>query len=73
MTYRAYRRGDPAPDHRWGEKQIIPDAFVLDPTSKHNEGGPPSHAAYGYFGWIGKTKADIDAFFAAGQSPAGTR
>ena len=52
---------------RWGEKQILSDAFVLDSTMKHNEGGPPIHAAYGYLWWVKKTKADQDAFFAAGS------
>jgi CubicO group peptidase (beta-lactamase class C family) len=52
---------------RWGEKQILSDAFVLDSTMKHNEGGPPIRAAYGYLWWVKKTKADQDSFFAAGS------
>jgi CubicO group peptidase (beta-lactamase class C family) len=52
---------------RWGAEQIVSNAFVLDSTTKHNEGGPPTNAAYGYFWWITKTKTDLDAFFAAGS------
>jgi CubicO group peptidase (beta-lactamase class C family) len=52
---------------RWGERQIASDAFVLDSTAKHNEGGPPTHAAYGYLWWVEKTKTGLDAFFAAGS------
>jgi CubicO group peptidase (beta-lactamase class C family) len=53
---------------RWGDKQIVSKAFVLDSTTRQSEGGPPSNAAYGYFWWIGKTKTGDDAFFAAGQN-----
>ena len=53
---------------RWGENQIVSDAFVIDSTTKHNEGGAPSHAAYGYFWWTKPTKAGLDAFFAAGHN-----
>ncbi len=52
---------------RWGDKQIVSNAFVLDSTTMHNEGGPPTNAAYGYFWWVKKTKTDLDAFFAAGS------
>ena len=53
---------------RWGDRQIVSKAFVLDSTAKHSEGGPPSDAAYGYLWWIGKTRTGEDAFFAAGQN-----
>jgi len=53
---------------RWGENQIVSDAFVIDSTTKHNEGGAPSHDAYGYFWWTKPTKAGLDAFFAAGHN-----
>jgi CubicO group peptidase (beta-lactamase class C family) len=33
---------------QWQGKQIVSHAFVRDSTSKHNDGGPPTHAAYGY-------------------------
>jgi CubicO group peptidase (beta-lactamase class C family) len=52
---------------RWGDKQIVSEDFVRDSTAKHNEGGPPVHAAYGYFWWV-TSKADPDAFFAAGRN-----
>jgi CubicO group peptidase (beta-lactamase class C family) len=53
---------------RWGDRQIVSKAFVLDSTAKHSEGGLPSDAAYGYLWWIGKTRTGEDAFFAAGQN-----
>lgn len=52
---------------RWGDKQIVSEDFVRDSTAKHNEGGPPVHAAYGYFWWV-TSKTDPDAFFAAGHN-----
>ncbi|HYA73447.1 MAG TPA: serine hydrolase, partial [Roseiarcus sp.] len=53
---------------RWGDQQIVSSAFVRDSLAKHNEGGLPVNAAYGYLWWIGKTKTGDDAFFAAGQN-----
>ena len=52
---------------RWGDRQLVSNEFVADSTTKHNEGGPPVHAAYGYMWWMKKTKTDLDAFFAAGS------
>jgi CubicO group peptidase (beta-lactamase class C family) len=52
---------------RWGDKQIVSEDFVRDSTAKHNDGGPPVHAAYGYLWWI-TNQADPDAFFAAGHN-----
>jgi CubicO group peptidase (beta-lactamase class C family) len=37
--------------------------MVLNPGSS----SPPTQAAYGYLWWVKKTKADQDAFFAAGS------
>jgi CubicO group peptidase (beta-lactamase class C family) len=51
---------------RWSEREIVSESYVLDSTSKHNDGGPPVNAAYGYLWWINKTKTNLDAFFAAG-------
>jgi CubicO group peptidase (beta-lactamase class C family) len=53
---------------RWGDSQIVSEAFALDSTARHNEGGLPSNAAYGYFWWVGKTKSGLEAFFAAGHN-----
>jgi CubicO group peptidase (beta-lactamase class C family) len=50
---------------RWEDKKIVSDAYVQDSTTKHNEGGPPVKAAYGYQWWVSKT--NLDAFFAAGH------
>jgi CubicO group peptidase (beta-lactamase class C family) len=52
---------------RWGGRQIVSQAYVLDSTARHNDGGPPVRAAgYGYQWWIGKTAANLEAFFASG-------
>jgi CubicO group peptidase (beta-lactamase class C family) len=51
---------------RWGNRQIVSEAYVRDSTAMHNDGGPPVRAAYGYQWWVGKTGTDLDAFFAAG-------
>jgi CubicO group peptidase (beta-lactamase class C family) len=52
---------------RWGDKQIVSSDYVVDSTSKHNDGGPPVRAAaYGYLWWVKQTKTGLDAFFAAG-------
>jgi CubicO group peptidase (beta-lactamase class C family) len=51
---------------RWGDTQIVSSDYVADSTAKHNEGGPPTGAAYGYLWWVTQTKIGLDAFFAAG-------
>jgi CubicO group peptidase (beta-lactamase class C family) len=51
---------------RWGDKQIVSESFVADSTTKHNDGGPPTNAGYGYLWWISRTKTNLPAFFAAG-------
>jgi len=52
---------------RWNGAQIVSEAFVRDSTTRHNDGGPPTHAAYGYQWWVSKTATGLDAFFAAGH------
>jgi CubicO group peptidase (beta-lactamase class C family) len=49
---------------RWGETQLVSEKYVQDSTSKHNDGGPPVNAAYGYQWWVKETNPN--AFFAAG-------
>ncbi|HEY6256696.1 MAG TPA: serine hydrolase [Xanthobacteraceae bacterium] len=51
---------------RWRDTQLVSSDYVADSTSKHNDGGPPTHSAYGYLWWTKRTKTDLDAFFAAG-------
>jgi CubicO group peptidase (beta-lactamase class C family) len=51
---------------RWRGAQIVSNAYVLDSTKKHSDGGPPVNAAYGYLWWIENTGANPGAFFAAG-------
>jgi CubicO group peptidase (beta-lactamase class C family) len=52
---------------RWGDRQIVSEAFVAESTTKQNEGGPPVNTGYGYLWWIDKTKTNLSAFFAAGS------
>jgi CubicO group peptidase (beta-lactamase class C family) len=49
---------------RWGETQIVSEAYVKDSTTRHSDGGPPLNAAYGYQWWISRTG---DVFFASGK------
>jgi CubicO group peptidase (beta-lactamase class C family) len=49
---------------RWGETQIVSDSYVQDSTTRHNDGGPPLGAAYGYQWWISKNG---NVFFASGK------
>jgi CubicO group peptidase (beta-lactamase class C family) len=48
---------------RWGDTQIVSAAYVRDSTTRHNDGGPPVDAGYGYQWWIGKNG---NVFFASG-------
>lgn len=50
----------------WDNKQIVSSDYVADSTAKHNDGGAPTGAAYGYLWWLTQTKTGQDAFFAAG-------
>jgi CubicO group peptidase (beta-lactamase class C family) len=52
---------------RWGDRRLVSNEFVVDSITKHNDGGPPTHSAYGYLWWTKKTKTGLDAFFAAGS------
>jgi CubicO group peptidase (beta-lactamase class C family) len=51
---------------RWDNKQIVSSDYVADSTAKHNDGGAPIGAVYGYLWWLKQTKTGLDAFFAAG-------
>jgi CubicO group peptidase (beta-lactamase class C family) len=51
---------------RWGNEQIVSEAFVAESTTKQIDGGPPVNAGYGYLWWIDSTKTNLAAFFAAG-------
>jgi CubicO group peptidase (beta-lactamase class C family) len=48
---------------RWGDTQIVSADYVRDSTTRHNDGGPPANAGYGYQWWISKNG---NVFFAAG-------
>ncbi len=50
---------------RWGDTQIVSAAYVGDSTTRHNEGGSPLNAGYGYQWWISKSGS---VFFASGKS-----
>lgn len=49
---------------RWGEMQIVSADYVQDSTTRHNDGGPPLNAGYGYQWWISENG---NVFFAAGK------
>src|SRR6185437_15881385 len=52
---------------RWGDRQIVSDAYVQDSTTRHSDGGPPVKVAgYGYQWWVSQTRSGADAFFASG-------
>jgi CubicO group peptidase (beta-lactamase class C family) len=48
---------------RWGDTQIVSASYVQDSTTRHNDGGPPINAGYGYQWWISKNG---NVFFASG-------
>jgi CubicO group peptidase (beta-lactamase class C family) len=48
---------------RWGDTQIVSADYVRDSTTRHNDGGPPVNAGYGYQWWISKNG---NVFFASG-------
>jgi CubicO group peptidase (beta-lactamase class C family) len=52
---------------RWGDKQIVSAGYVADSTAKHNDGGAPVRASYGYLWWVRHGDTGPDAFFAAGK------
>ncbi len=49
---------------RWGDTQIVSADYVQDSTTRHNDGGPPVNAGYGYQWWISKNG---NVFFASGK------
>ncbi len=53
---------------RWGAAQIVSGRYIASATTRLNEGGPPFGASYGYLWWIGRTRSQLDAWFAAGQN-----
>jgi CubicO group peptidase (beta-lactamase class C family) len=50
---------------RWEATQIVSAAYVQDSTTRHNDGGPPVNAGYGYQWWISKNG---NVFFASGKN-----
>jgi CubicO group peptidase (beta-lactamase class C family) len=53
---------------QWRGKRLVSESYVLDSTARHNDGGPPVNAAYGYLWWVGSTNDNLRAFFAAGHN-----
>jgi CubicO group peptidase (beta-lactamase class C family) len=51
---------------RWRDLQVVSEAYVLDSTRKHNEGGEPARAGYGYLWWTKPIGNGSPAYFAAG-------
>jgi CubicO group peptidase (beta-lactamase class C family) len=52
---------------QWRGKPIVSDTYVRDSTTKHNDGGSPVRASYGYLWWVGFTRDNLATFFAAGH------
>jgi CubicO group peptidase (beta-lactamase class C family) len=52
---------------RWRERQVVSEAYVLDSTRKHIDGGEPAHAGYGYLWWTRPTRDGLLAYFASGS------
>jgi CubicO group peptidase (beta-lactamase class C family) len=52
----------------WRGKPVVSESYVLDSTLRHNDGGPPVNAAYGYLWWVGPATDPLRAFFAAGHN-----
>ena len=51
---------------RWRERQVVSEAYVLDSTHKHSDGGEPANAGYGYLWWTRQTRDGSPAYFASG-------
>jgi len=51
----------------WRARQVVSEAYVLDSTRKHSDGGEPAHAGYGYLWWTRRTQDGSPAYFAAGS------
>ena len=51
---------------RWRERQVVSEAYVLDSTHKHSDGGEPANAGYGYLWWTKPIRDGSRAYFAAG-------
>jgi CubicO group peptidase (beta-lactamase class C family) len=51
---------------RWGERQVVSKAYVLDSTRKHIDGGEPVPAGYGYLWWTRTIRDGSVAYFASG-------
>jgi CubicO group peptidase (beta-lactamase class C family) len=51
----------------WNGASIVSGEYVADSTMRHNDGGPPVRADYGYLWWVGRTRAQLDTYFAAGS------
>jgi CubicO group peptidase (beta-lactamase class C family) len=51
---------------RWRQRQVVSEAYVLDSTRKHSDGGEPANAGYGYLWWTKQIRDGSLAYFAAG-------
>jgi len=50
----------------WGNKQIVPQGFVMAATQPQNAGGPPVSRPYGYMWWVLPSSAPRKTFMASG-------
>lgn len=53
---------------RWGDRQLLPAAYVADATRPQNGGGPPVDMPYGYLWWVLPREAPRRTFLASGYS-----
>jgi len=53
---------------RWGDRQILPRAYVAEATRAQNRGGPPVSMPYGYLWWILPGEAPRPTFLASGYA-----
>ena len=44
------------------------ESWVLESTRKHNDGGEPVNAGYGYLGWTRPIRDGSPAYFASGYN-----
>jgi CubicO group peptidase (beta-lactamase class C family) len=52
---------------RWHDRQLVSKDYVIDSTRRHNNGGAPVKAGYGYLWWTTKTNDGVEPYFAAGS------
>jgi len=52
---------------RWGDRQVVPAAWVRESTRSYSSTGSGTRDGYGYMWWTGPSVAPAGSFFAAGN------